>query len=411
MHIAGPMGQGVRLGRLFGVTIYVDLSWAFLFLLVAWNLNALLRPAHPDWGPSLARAVAAAGALLFLAAVAAHELGHVLLGRWLGLPGGSLRLFLFGDAAWGERTPASATTELLVAGAGPVISLGLGFASLAALLAGVEPAQGYGPAFASLGPWQTLVAWWALANLGVGLINVLPAFPLDGGKLVRALIWRLTGDVGRATRAASSLGQVFAFALVAGGAAMSLGYRLPALGSGLVGGLWLAFLGWFVHVAAGRARRGGVLGRLLDGMFASTVMRPRFVQTPPDTPLEVVVDRWLLRGEERAIAVVEGDLFVGIVAMADALKIEPRAWADTPVCRVMTPLFKLETVAPGEPLEVAIGRLIARDVGQLPVFEGSSLVGMLCRADLARFLGVYPGAPPARRLATPWRAPRERQAA
>lgn len=404
------MGQGVRLGRLFGVSIYVDLSWAFLFLLVAWNLNALLHSTHPTWGVGLVRGVAGAGAALLLVAIATHELGHALIGRWLGLPASSLRLFLFGDAAWGERTPASATAELLAAGAGPVLSIGIGFASLAALLSGLGPAQGYGPAFASLSPFQTLVAWWACANVGVGLMNLLPAFPLDGGKVVRALLWRFTGDVGRATRAATTLAQIFAGTLIAAGAAMALGYAVPGLGSGLVGGLWLTFLGWFVHVAAGRSMRGAVLGRLLDGVYVSTVMRPRFVQVPPETPIEVVVDRWLLRGEERALAVIEGDLFVGLVAMADALKIEPRDWARTSVADVMTPLFKLETVVPGEPLEIALDRLLARDVSQLPVFEDGLLVGMLCRADLARFLGVRRSGTPARPLSVPWRAARQRTA-
>jgi Zn-dependent protease/CBS domain-containing protein len=403
------MGQGIRLGRLFGVSIYVDLSWAFLFLLVAWNLNALLRSAHADWGAGLSRLVAAAGAVLLLAAIATHELGHALIGRWLGLQGGSLRLFLFGDASWGERTPASATAEILTAGAGPVLSAGVGFASLSALLAGVAPAQGYGPAFASLGPLQTLLAWWAFANLGVGLMHLLPAFPLDGGKLVRAVVWRLTGDVERATRVAAALAQVVAFALVGGGIAVALGFRAPGVGTGLVAGLWLAFLGWFVHVAAGRAMRRSVLGRLLDGVFVSTVMRPRFVQTPPETSIEEVVDRWLLRGEERAIAVVEGDLFVGLVTMADALKAEPREWARTPVSAVMTPLFKLETVTPGEPLEGALERMVAREVSQLPVFERGVLSGLLCRSDLARFLGVLPAG--ARRLAAPWGGSQERQAA
>lgn len=152
-----------------------------------------------------------------------------------------------------------------------------------------------------------------------------------------------------------------------------------------------------------------MLGRLLDGVFVATVMRPRFVQAAPETPVEVAVDRWLLRGEERALAVVEGDFFVGLVTMSDALKLEPREWASAPLSRVMTPLFRLELATPGEPLEGALERMLALDVSQLPVSAGGSLVGLLCRADLARFLGVHPSV--ARRPPALWAAPRARQAA
>jgi Zn-dependent protease len=405
------MGQSVRLGRLLGVSIHVDLSWALLFLLAACSLHASLISVHPEWGAALSRGVACAGALLLLAAIVTHELARVVVGRWLGLSGGSVRLFLFGDASWGERRAASPNAEIGAASAGPVVGLGVGLASLALVFAGVESSRGYDPAFASLGPAPTLLAWWGVANLGLGLVNLLPAFPLDGGRLVRALLWKATGDVVRASRIAAALGQVFALALFAGGAAVALGGRLPGVGSGLVAGLWMAFLGWFVHVAACRAARGPVLGRLLDGAFVSTVMRTQFVRTAPDATIESVVDRWLLRGEERAVAVVEGDLFVGLITMADALTLEPRSWSYTEVSWAMTPLFKLETVTPDEPLDSALARMVARDVSQLPVFEDGSLVGMLCRADVARFLGVNPG-PPRRLPALPWAAPsNERRAA
>jgi Zn-dependent protease/CBS domain-containing protein len=405
------MGQGIRLGRLFGVTLFVDLGWAFLFALAGWNLNAALRPAHPEWGAGLTRAVAVGGAVLFLGAVLCHELGRALVGRWLGRPAGALRLFLFGDAAWGERAPASASGELLAAAAGAVASAGLGFGALAALLAGAAPSRAEAPAFASLGPAQTLLAWWGFCNLGVAAINLLPAFPLDGGKIVRALLWRLTGDVGRATRAAAALAHVFALWLVAAGAAMALGFRLPAAGVGLVGGLWLASLGWFLHVAAGRAGGGGALGRLLDGVFVGALMRTDVARVPPDAPLGAALERLRAPGAGPALAVVEGDLFVGLLADDDARAAAARERAAAPVSNVMTPLFRLATARAGEPLADALARMAARDVDRLPVFEGGRLVGLLYRDDVAPFFGPRLAPPAPGADDAPASAPRAREAA
>jgi Zn-dependent protease len=255
--------NGFRLGKWFGIDIEVDWSWVFIFVLMTWNLTSAFGTWHPDWPRPQSFGVAAVASVLFFVCILLHELAHSLVATRFGLRVRSITLFLFGGVSNIEREPRSAGAEFLIAVVGPLTSIALGgvFVMVAAAIAS-HSAAGAGDVegvIARLGPATTLLAWLGPVNLGIGVFNLVPAFPLDGGRVLRAVIWGASGDVRFATLASSVVGQAIAWMFIVAGIAMVFGARLPVLGGGVTNGLWLAFVGWFLHGAAVQAYR-----RLLD---------------------------------------------------------------------------------------------------------------------------------------------------
>lgn len=321
---------GIRLGRLFGVRIGADWSILVAFWLVTVSLAVGTFPAwHPDWSESLRWGVALAAALLFFASVLLHELSHALVGRAFGLDVRSITLFIFGGIANVEREPDTPRAELWMAAVGPLtsITLGLVFLFCGAWLAGGPPSD---PALIlqRLGPGATLLLWLGPVNLLVGLFNLLPGFPLDGGRILRACLWWATGDLARATRWATRAGQALGLALVVIGVMMIFGAYVPFFGTGLVSGLWLAFIGWFLAGAAAASYRQLVVSTLLEGIPVYRLMRRDVAVVEPDLSLERLVDDLLMRSEQRFFPVVEGGLLVGLVCLDDVRKV-PRVGWDT----------------------------------------------------------------------------------
>src|SRR5688572_21416840 len=232
MHASGSrstqMRKGFRLGSVSGIELRIDWSLAIIFVLIVSMLGGGLFPAwHPEWSAAHSWATAFAAALLFFASVLVHELSHALTGRAHGIPVKRITLFVFGGMAQLEREPHEWRAELWMAIVGPLTSLVLGIAFLvgAESLMGdvqVDPTQ---PAalLAQLGTAPTLLLWLGQVNIVLALFNLVPAFPLDGGRVLRAALWGATGDLLKATRWASSLGQAFAWVLIAAGHAMILG--------------------------------------------------------------------------------------------------------------------------------------------------------------------------------------------
>lgn len=250
-------GSGFRLGYIAGVEVWVDLSLLLIFALITYNLGAGLFPEwHPEWAPALSWAVALGAAVAFFASVLVHELSHALMARRYGVPARRITLFLFGGLAHLEREAPSARAELWIAAIGPITSLVIGVvASVAgarlageevAAAAASEDARALATALTHVGPLPTLLLWLGPLNITLALFNMVPGFPLDGGRVLRALLWSITKDATRATRWAARTGQAIALALVLFGA-------LRALSGAFVGGAWLALIGWFLYRAASRA--------------------------------------------------------------------------------------------------------------------------------------------------------------
>lgn len=388
------MRGGFRIARLFGINIFVDWSLIFIFLLIIWNLASGAFPyLHPEWGFGMDVVVAVIAAVLFFASVLAHELAHSIVANARGLPVHRIVLMIFGGVSDIEREPESPSTEFLMAFVGPLTSIILGVIFLLIGRIGLpgnnltllNPFQG----LRGLSPVNTLLLWLGPINIILGLFNLLPAFPLDGGRVLRSIIWGVSKNFRFATRIATIVGQVIAWLLIITGISMAFGVRVPFFGTGLISGLWLAFIGWFLNSAATQSYQQTVVTDILQGVPVSKIMRSQPSEISPQATIADLTDRYMFGTDERAFPVVENDRILGLVCLEDIRKVPKPDWSTTPVTTIMTPASQLETVTPEEEASQAFTILARRDVGQVPVVQSGHLVGMLRRQDIVRYLRFH----------------------
>lgn len=382
------------LTRIGGIEVRLHRSLVIVAVLLMLGLGGGVFPAwHPEWRGALVWALALIGALLFVASVFAHEIAHALADRALGIKVRSVTLFVFGGMAHLEREPPSWRVEVATALAGPVASLALAMLGifLASSLAGPPPPAETPAdvALATLGPVATLFLWLGQTNLLLVVFNLIPGFPLDGGRLLRGVLWAFSGDLRRATRLAAGAGQVFSLLIIAVGLAMILGIPVPVLGPGLVTGLWLALVGWFLHGAALMSSREHLIGDSLEGVTVARVMHDDFVAVPSGATLDRLVEQYLLPGEQHAFPVLDGGDFVGVVSVRDVRKIPREAWGSTAVRDVMTPAAGVRGVQPQTEAADAMVALGRQGVNQLPVIENGKLRGLVSREDILKQLSLY----------------------
>jgi len=386
------MKNGLRMGRLFGINIYLDWSWLLIFLLVAWSLATQFALMHPAWGPELAWSVAIAAALLFFASVLAHELAHSIVAQAQGIPVRNITLFLFGGVANIQQEPRSPRGEFLLAIVGPLTSLAIGgFCLLAVSLfapLSADAALNPGLAFASLDPLTTLLLWLGSANIVLGIFNLLPGFPLDGGRVLRAILWGVTGNFRTATRWAAGVGQVLAWLLIFSGIAMIFGVEIPFFGTGLIGGLWLAFIGWFMSSAVRQSYQQVVVHDMLEGVPAARLMRANVPAVSPGTSTSDLVHHYVMGTDERAFPVLDGDRLVGLVTLEDIRKVAREDWDTTSAAEIMTPADQLAVVQPQDDASAALDKLTERNVHQVPVISNGHLVGLVRSSDIMRWLNL-----------------------
>jgi Zn-dependent protease/CBS domain-containing protein len=385
------MRSGFRIGRIFGIKVYIDWSWFFIFLLVTWNLAAWVFPQlHPEWSTAMYWGLGVAASLLFFASVLAHELAHSVMAIARGIPVRRITLFIFGGVANIEREPDSPATEFLIAIVGPIMSLLLGFAFL--LLGGLlinGPALAAAPieqTLAGLGPLATMLMWLGPINILLAIFNMLPGFPLDGGRVLRSILWAISNNLRQATRWATWVGQALAWLFIIGGVAMIFGARLPVFGTGFIGGLWLAFIGWFLNNAAIQSYQQVVIEDMLEGVPVARLMREDAPTVPPTLRVSELVDEHIMKTDEHAFPVVEGERLAGLVCLEDVRRVPREQWDVTPVSQIMTPASQLDLAGPRDEATEAFNRLARRDVRQVPVVQDGRLVGMLRRRDITRWL-------------------------
>jgi Zn-dependent protease/CBS domain-containing protein len=386
--------RGFHLGRILGVDVYLDWSLIIIFMLVTFSLGAGGLPQwHPDWSPATIWITAAAAAVLFLASVLIHEMSHALVGRMHGVDVPRITLFVFGGMAQMREEPQAWKAELWMAIAGPLTSLGLGalFLVLGSLVAGSAPVDVDDPEamLRSLSPVATLFFWLGPINIVLAIFNLVPGFPLDGGRVLRALIWGWTGSIERATRMASNSGRFFAWLLIGTGVAMALGIQVPFFGRGVVGGLWLVLIGWFLNNAAVMSYRQLLIRESLNDVSVSRLMHTAVEHVAPRISVRSLVDDHLLKGDQRAFPVVEGDRLLGLVCMRDVYKLPRSEWDAHAVADIMTPKEKLVAISPSASGYEAINALSEAQVNQLPVIEEGVVTGMVRREDILRWLSVY----------------------
>ncbi|MDZ7782298.1 MAG: site-2 protease family protein [Halioglobus sp.] len=386
--------RGFTLGRLFGIEIGIDWSLLIIFFLITFSLAAGLFPAwHPDWSAPLAWFTALVAATVFFASVLAHELSHAVVGRARGIEVKRITLFVFGGMAHMENEPRAWRDELWMAIVGPITSLVLGVGFL--VLAGwfIEPGtlgqQQPEQVFSQLAPVPTVLLWLGNINIILALFNLVPGFPLDGGRVLRAVLWGITGDMQRATRSASQAGQVFAWFLIACGLAMILGVRLPVFGSGLLPGVWLAFIGWFLNNAAIISYRQLLIQDVLEDVPVRRLMQTGFPKIPTNTTVAELIDEHLLGTEHRVFPVFDNERFAGLVCLHDIRQLPPAERSTTPVGRIMRPLSELTTASPREDAAAVLQRLGHAGVNQLPVTDNGELQGIIRREDIMQWLSLY----------------------
>ncbi len=390
---------GFPLGRVFRIPVRVHVSLLVIFGLIVLQLGAAGLPdSHPFWKPWLVWTVAVAAAVAFFLSVLLHELGHALVARKMGLEVSGITLFLFGGVAQVRGEAPSARAELAMAAVGPLISFTIGFVCTAVggLLAFGAVRSGEGSfGLAQVGPITTLLLWLGPINLLLAAFNLLPGFPLDGGRILRALLWWRSGDIEKATRWAALSGRVVAGLLIAVGVSMMFGVVWPILGGGLVGGLWLVLVGWFLFGAAQASYQQVTLRKVLEGVPVTELMRTNVTPISPDTIVSDVARHAVAESDQRAFPVVVDGHLVGLVCLEDLRRAPYEAWSSTPVAEIMTPLEGLARVAPDADASEAAEELARRDVDQVPVVDGDRLLGIVRRADVLRFLRLRTPALPA----------------
>jgi Zn-dependent protease/CBS domain-containing protein len=378
---------GIRLGSLFGIEIRLDFSVAIIFGLVVFTLATGVFPSwHGDWSAGLTWGVALAAGLLFFASLLAHELAHSVVAKSRGIAVPRITLFVFGGASEMESEPDTPASEFLIAIVGPATSILLGvvFGRIGAGLAGAGFAERVmndpQTALASLGPWATLLVWLGPVNVILGIFNLIPGFPLDGGRVLRALVWWATGDLERATRAAATAGSVFAWGL------MGLGVWQVLQGA-VLQGAWLMLIGWFLQSAAKSSQMQAALRRAVAGLRVRDLMRTQFDVVEPGMKLDAFVNERVLHSGQQAWPVVDSGRLVGMVSLDDVRERLSRGAGGATVADAMRPAA--ERLAPGVGGRQALEMLLRSRAGPLPVVEGERIVGLLHGDDIMRWLAVH----------------------
>ncbi|MBN1399697.1 MAG: site-2 protease family protein, partial [Anaerolineae bacterium] len=355
-----------RLAEISGIPIRIDASWLLIFIWVTWSLAGNYFPRrYPSWSTALTWTLGVVTSLLFFCSVLLHELGHALVARKNGIPVKDITLFIFGGAAQISEEPSNPAREFRMAIVGPLVSLALSgaFAGIHLLTRG------------SSQPVAALSFFLAYINLSLGLFNLIPGFPLDGGRVLRALLWSLRRDLAWATRWASRMGQIVAYLFVA------LGIMRAFTGT-WVDGVWLAMIGLFLDNAARTQYRQLTLRNLLEGYTVRDIMSLECSLIPPQLTLDVFVEQYLLTRARRCYAVGQGDTIMGLLTVHNVSSVAKVDWPFTRVVDVLTPLDRLRTVSPETPLWNALQHMTADGVNQLPVVVDDRLEGMITREDV-----------------------------
>lgn len=358
-----------KVARISGIDIKIDSSWLVIFLLFTFSLSAFYFPqSFPVSNRMYYWLLGLLTSLLVFASVLFHELAHSLTAKKQGEKVEDITLFILGGVARITDEPGTPQKEFAMALVGPVSSfvLALFFILVSVLVASFSK------------PVQVAAAYLGYINAIVGGFNLLPGFPMDGGRVLRAIIWKATGDLKRATRVASQVGQGIAFFLIF--------FGIFRFFRGNLGGLWLVLIGWFLHNASVQGYSQVLLKSSLEGLKATDLMSKDFQFVEPDLPLEVLVQDYVLKQRERVFLVKEGEKLAGIVCLEDIKKYPRQRWPELRVREVMTPAEKIIYVTPGTTGDQILQRLAAANVNQVPVLEDGQVIGIVCRNNLLQVL-------------------------
>lgn len=360
------------LGHLHGIRIQLHVSWLIILALLLVALSAGFQYQYPDWTLTEAVTTALITALVFFSSIVAHELGHSVVAIRRGVPVESITLFIFGGLAQMSHDAESADDEFWIAVAGPLVSFAL---ALVFGLAAIVTEGWYEPVPVALG-------WLALINLVVAVFNLIPGFPLDGGRVFRALVWKVTGDARKGINAALVGGRVVAYALF--GFAL---WNILAAGN-LIGGLWILLIGWFLlNMAEGQGRMFDIRERLAS-VRAVDLADPEIPLVAPDTTIDEWVNSQVVPAGRRSFLVGDRHRVLGLVSLSDAHKVAQPQWQTTRVREIMTPSAQLVHVAADTGAEEVLQLMTEHHLNQVPVMEGERASGWIDRHRLLSAIDI-----------------------
>jgi Zn-dependent protease/CBS domain-containing protein len=369
------MNENLSLGRIAG--IHVGLNWSLLVIaaLIAWSLATGILPAAAPGESSGAYWIAGVvSAVVYLASLLAHELAHSVVATRRGVRVEGITLWLFGGVSRFSTESTSPGAQALITFVGPLTSLVLGAVFLLA-----SAAVGGGSAHPGL--VLATLSWLGYINILLGIFNLIPAFPLDGGRILQSLIWRGTGDRLRATRIAARIGMGFAFLLIA------YGLLTFFVAGGLFGGIWSVFLGWFLLSAARAEEAGGLIRQALSGISVAEVMTPNPVEAPDDISVEDALHGYVLSSRHSTFPTHDaGGRLSGLLTLAALKKVAPNARTTTLIKEITCPLDRVSTASPADPVGNLLGVSDGCSEGRTLVIDNGRLVGIISPSDINRLL-------------------------
>ncbi|HEY7616334.1 MAG TPA: site-2 protease family protein [Terriglobales bacterium] len=368
------MRAQIKLGRLGGISIGLHYSWFIIALLIMFSLADHFHRVTPGWSTTVVWSAAVITAVLFFATLLLHELAHSIVAKSRGLRVRDITLFALGGVSQIESEAADARSEFWIAIAGPLTSVALGLAFLLS-----SRAAGWLPGTEPTTPVVAVLLWLGYINLALAGFNMIPGYPLDGGRVLRAVTWWITGNAERSTRVAAQVGQAVAFIFI------MLGLYRFFVGANF-GGLWLAFIGWFLLDASRSSYAQTELMAGLRDRRVSDLMDRDCATVESSLSLEDFVHEYLLRTGRRCFIVVQNGQLAGLITPKEVKTVDREGWAQTSVQSVMRPVAQLRMVTPETPAVEALELMSREDINQLPVVSDGHLEGVFSRGDVLRFL-------------------------
>jgi Zn-dependent protease/predicted transcriptional regulator len=359
----------IKLGRIFGIEIGIHSSWFLIAFLIVFSLASQFRQANRQWGTNTIIAMALLTGGLFFVSLLLHELAHSVFAKSHGIPVREITLFALGGVSQIEKNPTSARTEFWMAFVGPLTSAVIGGVCLAVRGLAGKPSD---PAYA-------MFSWLGYINLGLAVFNFIPGYPLDGGRILRAALWWRNGDAERSTRAAARTGQVVGMFFIAWGIVQFFA------GAGF-GGLWMAFIGWFLLQAAGESYLEVGVTRVLSGVTVKDLMSRDCPEVDGNDNIQTFVEEKLLRSGNRCFVVLSGGELAGLVTPHEVKTVDRARWPYTTLYDIMRPVEELHTVRPETPLKSALEIMSRENLNQLPVVANGHFEGLLTRAQVLSYL-------------------------
>ena len=365
-----PLQSGsLKIATIMGIPIRVHFSWLIIFGLITWSLSTFYFPKAAPELPGLSYWISGvAAALLLFVSVALHELSHSFIATKYGQSIESITLFIFGGVAQMKGEPAHPKAEFNMAIAGPISSF---FLSLIFFII-------YNLVTSQVA--RALFQYLSHLNLIVGAFNLIPGFPMDGGRVVRAYLWKKTNDFYYATRKASNYGQKIAIFFII--------FGFFSIFAGLPGGIWLMLIGWFLHTASQTSYQQASLQETLSRVKVKDIMVRDIVFIPKDTTVDAAVNEYFLKYGYGGFPVVEGGNFLGFLTLKDIRNVRKERWKETRVFEIFTPHDKRWELSQNESAIKSLELMISEETGRLPVTEEGKLIGLITRNGIARYVKI-----------------------